>query len=96
MCCGRPNLSKRLNFLPQVDPDWFLQGEGHPLPSVVPEQLLTSSGTNIVMPQASTLSQRQERLERYKDSFDLDIFEQVHFWTRLLTIQLSVKHLATF
>jgi hypothetical protein len=46
----------------------------------VPEQLLTSSGTNIVMPQASTLSQRQERLERYKDSFDLDIFEQVHYF----------------
>ena len=40
-------------------------------------QMLTSSGTSIVMPQASTLSQRQERLERYKDSFDLDIFEQV-------------------
>jgi hypothetical protein len=71
------SLTKCFNFCSQVDPDWFLQGEGHPLPPVVPEQLLTSSGTNIVMPQASTLSQRQERLERYKDSFDLDIFEQV-------------------
>jgi hypothetical protein len=39
--------------------------------------MLTSSGTSVVLPQASTLSQRQERLERYKDSFDLDIFDQV-------------------
>ena len=69
----------------KVDPDWFLQGEGHPLPPVVPEQMLTSSGTNIVMPQASTLSQRQERLERYKDSFDLDIFEQVTLQTEKST-----------
>ena len=73
----------------QVDPDWFLQGEGHPLPPVVPEQMLTSSGTNIVMPQASTLSQRQERLERYKDSFDLDIFEQVTLSTEISTAILS-------
>ncbi len=56
----------------QIDPDWFLPGESHHLPD-------TASNTN----QVNNLPQRHERLERYKDSFELD-FDQVRHNQRLL------------